>query len=46
MAKKRANYINNPDFLQAMIDYREKVAAAKESGKTKPQVPPYIGECL
>ena len=46
MAKKRANYINNPDFLQAMIDYREKVAEAKESGKPKPQVPPYIGECF
>ncbi len=46
MAKKRANYINNPDFLQAMVEYREKVAAAKESGKPKPQVPPYIGECF
>jgi len=30
MAKKRANYINNPDFLQAMIEYREKVAEAKK----------------
>ena len=46
MAKKRTNYINNPDFLQAMIDYRTKVAEAKDSGKPKPQVPPYIGECF
>ena len=47
MARKGStNYINNPDFLQAMIEYREKVAAAKEADKSKPQVPPYIGECL
>lgn len=44
--RAKTNYINNPDFLQAMIEYREKVAAAKESGKPKPQVPPYIGECF
>ena len=47
MARKGStNYINNPDFLQAMIEYREKVAAAKEADKSKPQVPPYIGECF
>jgi hypothetical protein len=46
MTKKRTNYINNPDFLQAMISYREKVAEAEKSGKPKPQVPPYIGECF
>ena len=47
MARKaKQNYINNPDFLQAMIDYRAKVARAEEDGKPKPQVPRYIGECF
>ncbi len=47
MAKRaKNNYINNPDFLQAMIDYRGAVAEAKSGGKMKPQVPPYIGECF
>jgi hypothetical protein len=47
MAKKaKANYINNPDFLLAMVEYKEKVAVAQSSDKPKPQVPPYIGECF
>ena len=47
MAKKgKTNYINNPDFLQAMIDYKEKVAVAEQSENPKPQVPTYIGECF
>lgn len=44
--KTKTNYINNPDFLKAMIDYKAKVAQATSDGKPKPQVPPYIGECF
>ena len=46
MSKKKTNYINNPDFLKAMIEYREKVASASDECKPRPQVPRYIGECF
>jgi len=45
MAKKK-HYVNNKDFLAAMIDFREKVIEANEKGSTRPRVPHYIGECL
>lgn len=40
------HYINNSDFLQALIDHKVNVNAAKETGTEKPQVPEYIGECF
>jgi hypothetical protein len=46
MATKQKHYINNPDFLQALIDYK---AAQKECRKNKlppPPIPNYIGECF
>tara|TARA_Y100000389_G_C17340374_1_gene452977 strand:+ start:342 stop:821 length:480 start_codon:yes stop_codon:yes gene_type:complete len=45
MAKKR-NYVNNPDLLQALIDYRTSVAEAEDSGENPPKVPDYIGSCI
>jgi len=45
MAKKR-NYVNNPDLLQALIDYREACKEAEDSGDKIPQVPEYIGKCI
>ena len=45
MAKKR-NYVNNPDLLQALIDYRTNVAEAEDSGENPPRVPDYIGSCI
>jgi hypothetical protein len=47
-AKVRTNvhYVNNKEFLAAMVEYREKVLAAKAEGKQKPRVPNYIGECF
>jgi hypothetical protein len=47
-AKVRTNvhYVNNKEFLAAMVEYRNKVLAAKEEGKQKPRVPNYIGECF
>ena len=47
MAKKKTeNYVNNKDFLEAIIVYRNKVHNAKENGLPKPRVTNYIGECF
>lgn len=40
------HYINNADFLQALIAHKVNVNKAKEEGTEKPQVPEYIGECF
>jgi hypothetical protein len=40
------NYINNPDFLKALVDYREKCIEAKAKDKPNPPIPNYIGECF
>jgi len=44
--KKSQHYVNNKEFLAAMVEFREKVAAAKSEGKDRPQVSQYIGECI
>lgn len=49
MAKKaraKVNYINNPDFLIAMIEYKKMVNDALENDATRPRVTTYIGECF
>jgi hypothetical protein len=43
---KSNHYINNPDFLKALIDYRDACALCKEQGKKDPPIPNYIGECF
>lgn len=40
------HYINNKEFLQALIDHKVNVNKAKAEGTEKPQVPEYIGECF
>ena len=45
MAKKR-NYVNNPDLLQALIDYKEACKEAEDSGDKLPKVPEYVGKCI
>lgn len=45
MAKKR-NYVNNPDLLQALIDYRAACKEAEDSGESIPRVPEYVGSCI
>ena len=45
-SKPRKHYINNADFCQALLDYQQAVAKAKEEGKPKPRIPNYIGECF
>lgn len=41
-----AHYVNNADFLQALIEYRTQKAQAEAEGKPKPIVSNYIGECI
>jgi hypothetical protein len=43
MAKQvKTDYINNTDFLNALIEYKENC----ETSQTKPKIPEYIGECF
>jgi hypothetical protein len=44
MSKK--HYVNNVDFLIALVDYHDRCALAKENGKEDPPIPNYIGECF
>ena len=44
--KKREHYVNNKEFLQAMIGFRDSVMLAEKNGEERPRVTPYIGECL
>lgn len=44
--KKRNHYVNNADFLKALIKYKKDCRAAKREGKPKPKIPDYIGSCL
>lgn len=44
MAKK--NYVDNNQFLQEMIAYRDDVEKAKKQKKPKPRLPNYVGKCF
>jgi hypothetical protein len=47
MAKKKSeHYVNNKEFLEALIVYRGKVAHAKENDLPKPRITNYLGECF
>lgn len=46
MKRAKRNYVNNPEFLQALIDYKKLCAEAENSGEPNPQIPRYIGECV
>ena len=37
------HYVNNADFLAALIKYHEDCAIAKEADKPEPKIPNYIG---
>lgn len=43
---KSNHYINNADFLKALIDYKESCDLAKKEKKEDPIIPNYIGECF
>jgi DNA-directed RNA polymerase specialized sigma24 family protein len=44
--KKREHYVNNKDFLEALIEYRKDCDKAEADGKQKPPVTRYLGECF
>lgn len=44
--KKKTHYIDNQEFLSALIVYKKKVAVASEKGIDKPRVSNYIGSCF
>jgi len=46
MAAKSNHYINNSDFLAALIEYRDACRLAKENDGKDPKIPNYIGECF
>ena len=43
---KKQHYVNNADFLAALIKHREDVEIAEKQGKPKPIVNNYIGSCF
>ena len=44
--KKSEHYVNNKEFLEALIVYRTKVKAAQEAGEPLPRITNYLGECF
>ena len=44
--KKKNHYVDNKQFLAALIEYRAACEAAEAEGKPTPQITNYIGECL
>ena len=44
--KRSEHYVNNKEFLAALIKYREDIAIAEAKGNPKPPIPRYIGECF
>lgn len=47
MARRaKRNYVNNRDFLDALIQYRTDCAEAEDAGDELPRVPDYIGTCI
>ena len=44
--QKKPHYVNNKEFLQAMIDWKATVLEAEANDESRPQVTNYIGECF
>ena len=44
--KRSEHYVNNKEFLAALIKHREDIEIAEIQGKEKPRIPRYIGECF
>lgn len=47
MTRKRSeHYVNNKEFLAAIIAYKQEIKDAEELGKPKPRITNYLGECF
>jgi hypothetical protein len=44
--KSKEYYVNNKEFLAAIVEYRQAVLHAKETGGDRPRVTNYIGGCF
>ena len=44
--KKKPHYVNNKEFLQAMVEWKARCREAEEQGKPQPPITNYIGECF
>ena len=44
--KKKIHYVNNKEFLQAIVERKQLLKDAEESGEPKPQISNYLGECI
>ena len=44
--KEAQHYVDNQQFLAAIIAYREKVETSKIRGTKKPRIDEYIGDCF
>ncbi len=44
--KKSIHYVNNKEFLAALIQYKKEINEAQERGDPKPRITNYLGECF
>lgn len=44
--KKSEHYVNNKEFYQALVDYKNQVEISKIKGLPKPKVSNYLGDCF
>ena len=44
--KRSEHYVNNKEFLTAIIAYKDEVALAEKRGEPKPRITNYLGECF
>ena len=44
--KKNPHYVNNKDFHDALVVYKNKIDIAKENGTTPPRITNYLGDCF
>lgn len=44
--KSKEYYVNNKDFLAAIVAYKEEVELAKKKDLPRPRIPNYIGDCF
>ena len=44
--RKSEHYVNNKEFLEAIVIYRNKCIAAEEAGEDRPRITNYLGECF
>jgi hypothetical protein len=44
--KRSEHYVNNKEFLAALIEYSRQIKIAEEQGNPKPRITNYIGDCF